>query len=278
MKAAKRFRPIVKIAKYTLLDEALQRSFVVMFVVCVASVFLVRGCYQGNYMVNGQPLDAATVAVAVSNAAFHVVAVVTMLFAALFSMRVFRRDRDSGLQSSILSKPITRRQYVLGKVAGLWVLSTVFMLVLQGAVFLVAVISAGVVLPGYMAAALLCSLNLLFVVIAVLLLSLFMPEMAAFLCIMGIAVAGLVIDGAAALNASRMVHMMTGRAQTDVSLGKMLYYMWPKLSGMQHFASSFISGEGCQGFRSIYPLVNILLYCLILGALLLWRFRKEEIV
>ena len=133
--------PIAKITKYTLLDEIRQKSFVVMFIVCVVFVFLARGCYRGNYLVNGEALDAATVVAAVSKAAFHAIAVVTMLIAALLSMRMFRRDRDGGMQSAILSKPITRRQYVLGKVMGLWVLSAVFMLILQAIVLLTVVIS-----------------------------------------------------------------------------------------------------------------------------------------
>ena len=280
MKRAK--RPIAKIAKHTLLDEIRQRSFVVMFLVCVVFVFLVRGCYQGNYVVNGQALDAATIAGVVSKAAFHAVAVVTMLLSALFSMRAFRRDRDSGMQSLILSRPITRRQYVLGKAAGLWVLSAVFMLVLQAIVFLIAAVSLKITMPGYIAASLLCSLNLLFVVVAVLLLSLLMPEIVAFLFIMGIAVVGLVLDGINALSGSQIAQTMTfwagRRAKPNLSPGEIFYYVWPKVLGMQRFASSFINGEGFQGIRSVYPLFNILLYCLILGALLLWRFGREEIV
>ena len=95
-----------------------------MFVMCVIFVFLTRGCYQGNYMVNGRALDAGAIVGAVSKVTFHLIAVAVMLIAALLSMRVFRRDRDEGMQSSILSKPITRRQYVMGKILGLWALST----------------------------------------------------------------------------------------------------------------------------------------------------------
>lgn len=59
METSKALPPIItRIAKYTLIDEVQQRSFVVMFVLCALCVFLVRGCYQGNYMVNGQALDA----------------------------------------------------------------------------------------------------------------------------------------------------------------------------------------------------------------------------
>jgi hypothetical protein len=165
----------------------------------------------------------------------------------------------------------------MGKVAGLWALSVVFMLVLHAVVFLIAVVSTKVVMPGYIVASLLCSFNLLFVIVAVLLLSLLMPETAAFLCILGIAVVGLVIDGVNALGASPIVRTMAGLSQTDLTSGRILYYIWPKLSGMQGFASSFISNEGFQGLRSAYPLFNILAYCLMLVVLLLRRFGREEI-
>ena len=95
----KALSPIIKIAKYTLTDEVRQKSFVVMFVICVIFIFLVRGCYHGNYMVNGQALDAGTIVGSVSKVTFHVIAVGVMLLAALLSMRVFRRDRDDGMQS-----------------------------------------------------------------------------------------------------------------------------------------------------------------------------------
>lgn len=275
-------RPIINIAKYTFTDEARQRSFVVMFAMCVIFVFLIRGCFQGNYMVNGQALDAGTVVGAVSTVTFHVIAVGVMLIAALLSMRVFKRDRDGGMQSSILSKPITRRQYVLGKILGLWALSTFFMFILHGIVFLITSVTLKVVMPGYLAASLLCSFNQLFVVVAVLLLSLLMPDIVAFLCVIGIGVVGSVADGIYALSHSQMAQAMIPQSgahpQSNVSWREVVYYVWPKLSGAQHFASSFIGSEGFHGFASIYPLINLLLYCLILSVLLLWRFRNEEIV
>ena len=66
--------------------------------------------------------------------------------------------------------------------------------------------------------------------------------------------------------------------QSDLTWWGVLYYLWPKLSGAQHFASSFIGSEAFHGFESIYPLINVLIYCLILGALLFQRFGNEDIV
>ncbi len=281
MKTSKALPPIIRIAKYTLADEVRQKSFVIMFAICAIFSFLIRGCYQGNYLVNGQLLDHETVVRVVSNTTFHIITAGVMLLIALLSMRVFRRDRADGMQSCILSKPITRWQYVMGKIIGLWILSVLFMFILHSIVFLMTSINLKVVMPEYLIASLLCSINLLFVVIAVLLLSLMMPDIVAFLCIMGIGVVGFVADGISAISHSQMAQVMMQQGnypQSDLTWWKVIYYLWPKLSGVQQLASLLIGSEVFHGFRSIYPLINVLLYCLILGALLFWRFRNDDIV
>ena len=280
MKMPKALPPIIRIAKYTLTDEVWQKSFVVMFVICAIFIFLIRSCYQGNYMVNGQVLDAGTIIRVVSKVTFHVIAAGVMLVTALLSMRVFRRDRDDGMQSCVLSKPIARWQYVAGKILGLWALSIIFMFILHSIVFITTSINLKVIMPEYLIASLLCSFNLLFVVVAVLLLSLLMPDIVAFLCVMGIGIVGLVADGMFAISHSQMAQAMLQQpgSQSDLTWWKVVYYLWPKLSGTQQFASSFIGSEGFHGFGSIYPLINVLFYCLILGTLLFRRFRNEDII
>jgi len=280
MKMPNALSPIIRISKYTLTDEIRQKSFIIMFVICAIFILLIRGCYQGNYMVNGQALDAETIIRVVSKLTFHIIAVGAMLLTALLSMRVFRRDRDDGMQSCILSKPIARWQYVGGKILGLWALSVIFMFSLHSVVFISASISLNAVMPEYLIASLLSSFNLLFVVVAVFLLSLLMSDIIAFLCVLGIGIVGLVADGIYALSHSQMAQAMIGQAgpQSDWTWWKAVYYLWPKLSGAERFASSFIGGEGFPGFGSIYPLINVLFYILILGTLLFWRFRNEDII
>jgi ABC-type transport system involved in multi-copper enzyme maturation permease subunit len=280
MKMPKALSPIIRIAKYTLMDEIRQKSFIIMFVICALFIFFIRSCYQGNYMVNGQTLDPGTVVQMMSKITFHVIAAGVMLLAALLSMRVFRRDRDDGMQSCILSKPIARWHYVAGKIIGLWALSIIFMFILHGIVFIIASLNLKVVMPEYLIASVLCSFNLLFVVVAVLLLSLLMPDIVAFLCVMGIGIVSFVADGIFAISHSQMAQAMIRQPDSlsDLTWWKIVYYLWPKLSGTQQFASSFIGNEGVHEFGSIYPLINILLYSLILGTLLLRRFRNEDVI
>ncbi len=279
---SKAFSTITRIAIYTLIDEVRQKSFIIMFVFCAICVFLVRGCYQGNYMVNGHYLDAGTVVRALSKVTFHIIGAVVMVITALLSMRIFRRDRNEGMQSCVLSKPIARWQYVMGKILGLWSLSVLFMFILHGIVFLITSVNLKVFMFEYLVASLLCSINLLFVVVAVLLFSLIMPDVVAFLCILGVGIVGFVADGIAAVSRTQMAQTVMQQSgahpQTELTWWKVVYNLWPKLSGVQQSASSMIASESFRGFGPIYPLVNVLLYCLILGALLFRRFRNEDIV
>lgn len=281
MKTSKVLPSITRIAKYTLTDEMRQKSFLIMFLLCALSVFLLRGCYHGNYVVNGQALDAATVVKALSKIIFHIIGAGVMVITALFAMRIFRRDRNEGQQSCILSKPIARWQYVAGKILGLWSLSVLFMFFLHGIVFVITSVNLRIFMPDYLIASLLCSINLLFVVLAVLLLSLLMPDIVAFLCVLGIGAVGFVADGLAAVSQSQIVQAMMQQSGTgprsEVTWWKVVYIIWPKLLGVQQSATSFLGNEPVLGFGTLYPFFNVLLYCLILGALLFWRFRKEDI-
>lgn len=280
MKTSKTLPSIIRIAKYTLTDEVRQKSFVIMFVICAICVFLLRGCYHGNYMVNGQSLDAGTVVRALSKVTFHIIGAGVMVIAALVSMRIFRRDRNEGMQSCILSKPIARWQYVTGKIIGIWVLSALFMFILHSIVFLITSVNVQVIMPEFLVASLLCSVNLLFVILAVLLLSLLMPDIVAFLCVLGVGIVGFVADGIAAASQSQIAQAIMQQSgagmQSDVTWWKVVYYVWPKLLGVQQSAASLIGNELIE-FGRLYPFINVLLYILILGAVLFLRFRKEDI-
>ena len=286
MKTPKVLPPIARITKYTIIDEVRHKSFVIMFVICAICVFLIRGCSQGNYMVNGHSLDAGTVVRTLSEVTFHIIGAGVMVIAALLSMRIFRRERNEGMQSCVLSKPIARWQYVMGKIIGLWALSVLFMFTLHSIVFLITSIDLKVFMPEYLVASLLCSVNLLFVVITMLLLSLLMPDIVAFLCVLGIGVVGFVADGIAAASHSQIaqaivqaiVQQSGSHPQSNVAWWEVVYLLWPKLLGVQQLASSLTEDGSLHGFGPIYPLINVLLYCLILGALLFRRFRSEDIV
>jgi ABC-type transport system involved in multi-copper enzyme maturation permease subunit len=279
METPKAHSIVLIIAKYAFADEVRQKSMIVMFLISALFVFLLRECYKGDYMVNGQALSADAIAWTLSKVIFHVIAAVAMFIAALLTMRVFKRDREEGMLSCIMAKPIDRWQYVAGKILGLWALSVLFMFILHSIVFFIASLSMKTLVPAYLAASLLCSINLLFVVLTVFLLSLMLPDIAAFLCAVGIGLASLAANSIYSLSQSQMGQAMMQQSADHASSGftgwKAVYYLWPNLFGAQQSASSLIGNDGGV---PVYPLMNVLFYCLILGILLFLRFRNEEIV
>jgi len=270
---------IATLAWWTILDEFRQRSVVIFFAACAAFLLVMRGCYQGSYVVNGDALDAAAL---VSQATFHVIAAGVMLLAALLAMRIFKRERDDGTQAYLLSRPIARWHYLVGKVAGLWLGSAASMLALHGVLCLMAFLNAHVVSPGYLTASLLCSVNLLLVVLAVMALSLWIPDFLAFLAILGVWVVSFIGHGveAAAQNPMIQAAMQPSSAQGahGVPWWKVVWLLWPKLGGLQVTASSLIGGESFSAGALVNPLVNVLVFCCVLGALSYIGFSREEIV
>jgi ABC-type transport system involved in multi-copper enzyme maturation permease subunit len=279
METPKAHSVVLIIARYAFADVVRQKSMIVMFILCALFVFLLRQCYQGDYMVNGQMLRADAIAWTVSKVAFHVIAAGAMFIAALLTMRVFKRDRDEGMLSCIMARPIDRWQYVAGKILGIWALSVLFMFTLHGIVFAITSFSMKTPVPAYLVASLICSINLLFVILFVFLLSLLLPDIAAFLCAVGVGIAGLAANGIHSFGQSQMgqalVQQSADHAPSGFTWWGAVYYAWPNLFGTQLSAASLI-GDG--GGISAYPILNVLLYCLALGVLLSWRFRNEDIV
>jgi ABC-type transport system involved in multi-copper enzyme maturation permease subunit len=270
---------LAALAWWTILDEFRQRSVVVFFALCAAFMLVVRGCYSGSYVVNGAALDATAL---VSQATFHVVAVGVMLIAALMAMRIFRRERDDGTQAYLLSRPIARWHYLAGKVAGLWLGSAASMLALHGVLFLMTLLNAQAVIPGYLAASLLCSVNLLLVALAVMALLLWIPDFLAFLAILGVGVVSFIGHGVEAAAQSPMVQSAMQQSGAPGAHGltwwKAVWILWPKLGGLQVTASSLIGRESFSAGALVSPLGNVVAWCCVLGALCYVGFSREEIV
>ena len=72
--------------------------------------------------------------------------------------------------------------------------------------------------------------------------------------------------------------MPSAGPQSGLGGWTVFYWLWPQISGTERLGSSLIAWQGFPGFMSVYPLINILAYVVVLGALLFWRFDREDIV
>jgi ABC-type transport system involved in multi-copper enzyme maturation permease subunit len=258
-----------------IVDQANHKSFYAVLIICVVFVFMLRGCYKGDYMVNGQHVDALKIAWTASIAAFHVVAAGALIIAMMLSVGGVRRDRENGTLAYMLSRPVARYQYILAKIMGTWFISFAFMFILHATIVIVTWFNTKAVIPGYLTASLLCSVNVLFMVGLVTLLSILLADVTAVLAAVGVAAVSFVSDSIFQAIHSAIVQSAVPAATSSATDAWRI--AWPKLMSLQYMASSFIDTGDFHSMGPIPPYVNVVFYSAILVGLCVWRFNKEEI-
>lgn len=263
------------ITLYTIQDQLKRRGFHVLLAVSFFFVLILRGCYNADYTVNGQALSGIEFAWHASLFAFQLIAGGMLLLSVLIAIQVFPTDQDDGSLVLYLSRPVSRGQYVMGRLLGLWLLVSAFMFMLHGTVFLIAWQKTGAVIPGFLAASLLCCVNLFFVIALTSLLSFFLPGFAGAAMAILIIFVGFISDGGLQLLGGTTTRTLLHEAAVrHVSWWRLIY---PKLYMVQHYAATVISGEEFHRIGPIHPLVNVLLYCVGLASTILLIFQKKDI-
>lgn len=264
-----------KITGYTILDQMRHKSFYVLLGLCLLFVLMIRGCYGGQYVINGKLLNNVAVAWYISKIAFQVVASGMFFIVILLSMKIFSRDHDDGSLVLFLSRPVFRQQYVLARIAGTWFLCLAFMFVLHAAIFLTVWAKTGAIIPGYLAASLVCSINLLFVAVLVCFLSLYLPDFISAVFAAGILFVGYISDGGYQIFSSRILKSaIPSAAAPPPALWRILY---PKVYMVQAYADSIISQSSFNNMGPVSPMLNITVYIILITAMMLVAFNKKDI-
>ena len=256
-------------------DQMRHKSFYVLLGLSILFILTIRGCYDGGYTVNGKMVDSAVVAWHVSKIAFHLIAAGMFLMVSMLSMKIFSRDREDGSMVLFLGRSVFRWQYILGRVTGTWVLCLVFMFILHLTIFLTVWAKSGTVISGYLAASLVCSINLLFVIACVCFLSLFMPDFISAFFTMGILFVGFISDGGYQIISSDIV----SSAFPSSSIGEPALWriLYPKVFMLQAYADTIISKSEFHNMGPFHPLLNISIFILLIFILMLAFFNRKEI-
>jgi ABC-type transport system involved in multi-copper enzyme maturation permease subunit len=267
-------RKFVAIVKFTVADILRQKSFFILLGICIGFVLLLRGCYKGTYVVNGQALSGVTIAWHASIIAFHIVSAGVLLIAGVLSMSMLRRDREDGTVAYMLSRPIDRIAYVLGRAAGLWIVSSGFMFVLHLTIFILTWVMAGGTMPGYLVASLFCCLNVLFIVLFTCLLSLVCPDFIAALAGLGAAGISYISDSLFNAMQNSIVQSAVGGVPAVASWWRIA---WPKIASLQYFAGSLIDSSEFHQMGPVPPVIIMVFYCCVAGTGLVLLFKTRDI-
>ena len=260
---------------YTMRDQMRHKSFYILLGLSILFTLTIRGCYDSGYTVNGKMVDIATVAFHVSKIIFHLIAAGMFLMVSMLSMKIFSRDHKDGSMILFLSRSVVRWQYVLGRITGTWALCLVFMFILHLTIFLTVWLKTGTIISGYLTASLVCSINLLFVIVCVCFLSLFMPDFISALFTMGIVFIGFISDGGYQIINSDIVRSAIPSAiNGEAALWRVVY---PKVFMLQAYADSIISKSEFHKMGPFHPLLNLSLFILLIIMLMLGSFSRKDI-
>ena len=265
---------VTKIAVYTLRDQMRHKSVYVLLGFSILFIMMIRGCYDGEYMVNGRMVDKSLVAWHVSKIGFHLITVGMLLMACMLSMKIFSRDHEDGSAVLFLSRSVFRWQYVLGRITGTWVLCLLFMFTLHATLFLTVWTKTGTIISGYLIASMVCSISLLFVIVSVTFLSLFLPDFISALFTMGILFIGFISDGGYKIITSDVVRSAAPSINMEPALWRILY---PKVFMVQAYADSIISNSVFHNMGPVHPLLNLSFFIVLISTLMLALFNRKEI-
>ena len=266
---------IFRIALDTIKDHLRRKSFYLLLAVAIVFILTIRGCYDADFTVNNRRIDPLTLAWHASIVIFHIISLGMNLMAILLSMRIFTKDSEDGTAVLYLARPVSRLQYLLGRMTGTWLLCTCFMLILHLTVFIIAWGKTGGIIPGYLTASLVCSTNLFFVITLVCLLTFLLPDFIAALTALGLITIGFVSDGGYRLLSNDIVkEMLTGSASGSVSTWRIFY---PKVGMLQHYATTLITGDTFQGLGPLHPMINVAVYCALCSVLAIAIFDRKEV-
>lgn len=264
----------VKIGYYTFRDQIRLKSFFLFLF--MAMVFLLlsrgRGCYSATYVINAQTLEGTLY---FPRVIFQIVFIGVSFLTILMSMRVYNKDQNDGSMQIFFSRPVKRWEYVIGRVFGTWITVSAFMLILHCTLFAIVASHTGKFNLGYIGGSLVCSINLLFVIITVVLFSLLLPAFASALIMWGILFVGYASDGGYKLLSLEFLHhFQSQQVISDIPFWRLFY---PKLFMVQAYADAIIAGYSFSGMGSFPPLLNLLLYISVLIFTAIFIFNRKAI-
>ncbi len=262
----------IKITQFTIIDQIRVKSFLVFLLISMGLLFITRGCYFSDYIISGQNIDSFG---PVSRIFFQIIVLGMLLMVSMISMKIFSRDQNNGSVHMFLSRPVKRWEYILGRISGTWFLCSCFMLILHFTMVLIIFIHTKELHLSYLGASLVCSVNLLFTIVAVCLFSLFLPDFISAMLVIVLLCIGFISDGGhKVLSSDMLTTFAPSVADQSIAPWRIFY---PKFFMVQVYADSLINQSKFVSIGSIHPLVNIFVFIILIIICMLYIFNKKEI-
>jgi ABC-type transport system involved in multi-copper enzyme maturation permease subunit len=257
------------IAQIGLKKQLRNKVLYFIFALTLLSIFAGRGCNTGTVIGSGLLLNKEMRSTIIITTVFHIITFWGLGLCGLIASGVLPKELEDKTALMVLSRPISRTQYLFGKLLSVLFISTA-MLFSLGSIFIVLLyFDTGYapvnIIPGFI----MLLINYIFVAVSSFCLSLCIPRVIVPFIGLLVYLTSISLEMPFYFNKIRSIWEPSAVFTT-------LHALFPQLGGVQFLCGSFI--QSIPSFNDcLIPLTNVILYSFLLWILVIVMFGKKQL-
>ena len=242
------------------------RIFYFILIMAVFFIFLGKSCTPQISTNNSMIIDLKTQQNAAMKAGFHGIIFWSVMLCGLLSSNLLSKEEEEGTVAMTLSRPVSRAQFVAGKILSVIMISTFNLILLSGVFLFLFYVEMKQFNPSILLSFLIMVISLILYALMTVALSFFIPRIAVPLVSMFIYLMTLWISLPAYFETIKYIWIPSNRVE-------MFYKFLPKFGDIQFIGASFI-GVSLQNYDIIMVFTNAMFYIIFFWFLILFLFKK----
>ena len=244
------------------------RIFYFILIMAVFFILLGKSCTPQMSTGNNQIIDLKTQQTLAMKVGFHGIIFWSVMLCGLLSSNILSKEEEEGTVAMTLSRPVSRAQFVAGKILSVIMISIFNLILLSGVFLFLFYVEMEQFNPSILLSFLIMVITLILYALMTVALSFFIPRIAAPLVSMFIYLFTLWISLPAYADSIKYIWTPSGRIE-------LFYKFLPKFGDIQFIGASFID-VSVKNYDIILIFTNVLFYIIFFWFLILFLFKKRS--
>lgn len=244
------------------------RVFYFILIMAVLFILLGKSCTPQVSTSSNQIIDLKTQQTLAMKVGFHGIIFWSVMLCGLLSSNILSKEEEEGTVAMTLSRPVSRAQFVAGKMLAVIMISAFNLILLSGVFLFLFYVEMKQFNPGILFSFLIMVLTLILYALMTVSLSFFIPRVAAPLVSMFIYMFTLWISLPAYFETIKYIWIPSGRIE-------LFYKYMPKFGDIQFMGASFIDVSS-KNYDIMIICINTLFYSFFFWFLILFLFKKRS--
>ena len=244
------------------------RIFYFILIIAIFFIFLGKSCTPQMSTNNSMIIDLKTQQNLAMKVGFHGIIFWSVMLCGLLSSNLLSKEEEEGTVAMTLSRPVSRAQFVAGKILSVIMISTFNLIMLSGVFLFLFYVEMKQFNPSILLSFLIMVISLILYALMTVALSFFIPRIVTPLVSMFIYLFTLWIALPAYFDTIKYIWIPSGRIE-------MFYKYLPKFGDIQFFSASFID-VSAKNYDIMLSCINALFYIFFFWFLILFLFKKRS--